>query len=134
PLATPTNKLYIQSGETVSGAVKNAYVCDGKKIDIVIYKVWTEVGRYTITPVVPATPPPPPPPPPPALSGLVIAGLAPAFDPAVKNYAIPRTGCAVTVTATLATLTNKLYIQSGEAISGAPKSAWVCDGKTAIDI
>lgn len=62
-LATPTNMLYIQSNLTTSGAVRNAYVCGGKKIDIIVYKNWTEVGRYTITPV--NTPPPPPPPPPP---------------------------------------------------------------------
>lgn len=132
-LATPTNMLYIQSNLTTSGAVRNAYVCGGKKIDIIVYKNWTEVGRYTITPV--NTPPPPPPPPPPALSGLVISGLVPAFDPTVTSYTLPRTAsCAVPVTATLTDPTNKLYVSNGATMSGATAQAYVCAPQTKIDI
>lgn len=132
-LATATNNLYIQSTQTASGAVRNAYVCGGKKIDIIIYKNWTEVGRYTVTPVV--APPPPPPPPPPALSALAIEGLMPAFSPATTAYTLQRTAaCAVPVTATLSDATNKLYVSNTETASGAMRQAWVCDGKTKIDI
>lgn len=132
-LAVATNQLYIQSNATTSGAVRSAYVCGGKKIDIIIYKNWTEVGRYTVTPV--NTPPPPPPPPPPALSGLTIAGLMPAFSPAVTQYTLQRTAsCSVPVTATLADPTNNLYISNTAAPSGVTKQAWVCDGQTKIDI
>lgn len=132
-LATATNQLYIQSTAIASGAKYNAYVCGGKKIDIVIYKNWVEQGRYTITPVVvPAAPPPPPPP---ALSALVIAGLSPAFSPATTSYTIQRTAaCSIPVTATLSDPANKLFISSTETASGATRSAWVCDGKTKIDI
>jgi uncharacterized protein (DUF1800 family) len=132
-LATATNQLYIQSNATASGATRSAYVCGGKKIDIIIYKNWTEVGRYIVTPV--AMPPAPPPPPPPALSALVIASLSPTFAPATANYTIPRTAaCSVPVTATLSDPTNKLYISNAETASGAMRQAWVCDGKTKIDI
>lgn len=132
-LATATNQLYIQSNATASGAVRSAYVCGGKKIDIIIYKNWTEVGRYTVTPVVP--PPAPPPPPPAGLSALVVAGLSPAFSPATKTYSIQRTAaCSVPVTATLADPTNKLSISNSDTASGAVRQAWVCDGKTKIDI
>jgi uncharacterized protein (DUF1800 family) len=132
-LATATNQLYIQSNPTSSGAVRNAYVCGGKKIDIIVYKNWTEVGRYIITPV--NTPPPPPPPPPPALSGLVIEGLMPAFSPSVTAYTLQRTAsCSVPVTATLADPTNNLYVANSATPSGTVRQAWVCDGKTKIDI
>ena len=58
-LTDPTNRLYISDSETASGVLRQAWVCDGKtKITIVIYKVWTEVGRYTID-VVGTAPPPP---------------------------------------------------------------------------
>ncbi|MBM3226226.1 MAG: DUF1800 domain-containing protein [Candidatus Tectomicrobia bacterium] len=61
-LAQPTlHRLYIASTETASGATRNAWVCDGRtKIDVVVYQGWTEVGRYTITPVEQTTPPPAP--------------------------------------------------------------------------
>lgn len=65
----------------------------------------------------------------------MIAGLSPAFSPAVTQYTIPRTSnCAVPVTATLANPVHKLYISSGETPSGVTRSAWVCDGKTKIDV
>lgn len=132
-LTTATNNLYIQSTQVASGAVRNAYVCGGKKIDIIIYKNWTEIGRYIVTPVV--APPPPPPPPPPALTNLVIEGLMPAFSPATTTYTLQRTAsCSVPVTATLSDATNKLYISNSETASGALRQAWVCDGKTKIDI
>lgn len=70
-----------------------------------------------------------------ALSGLVVAGLSPAFSPGATQYSIPRTSsCSVAVTATLADSANRLYIQSTETASGATRQAWVCDGRTKIDI
>ncbi len=132
-LADATNKLYVQSSLIASGTLKNTYVCGGKKIDIIVYKNWTAVGRYIITPV--NTPPPPPPPPPPALSGLVIAGLMPAFSPAVTSYTLQRTAsCAVPVTATLTDPTNKLYVSNSETASGMLRQAWVCAPQTKIDV
>lgn len=133
-LATATDMLYIQSNPTSSGAVRSAYVCENKKIDIVIYnKNWSEIGRYTITPVV--APPAPPPPPPPALSALAIENLMPAFDPAITNYTLQRTAsCSVKVTATLSDATNKLYVSNTETASGTMRQAYVCDPQTKIDI
>ena len=133
-LTTPTDMLYIQSTLTASGATRNAYVCGGKVADVVIYnKSWKELGRYTITPV--TGPVVVPPPPPPALSALVIASLSPMFSPTTKTYEIPRTNaCSVPVTATLTDPTHNLYISSGAAQSGMTAQAWVCDGKTKIDI
>ncbi|MDX9766882.1 MAG: cadherin-like beta sandwich domain-containing protein, partial [Ectothiorhodospiraceae bacterium] len=49
-LADPTLKLYIQSAPIASGATWNAWVGDGRAIDIVIYREWTEVDRYTVAP------------------------------------------------------------------------------------
>src|SRR3954471_14584390 len=69
------------------------------------------------------------------LSGLSVPGMSPAFDPAIKTYTMPRTTCAVTVTATLVNPTlHRLYIQSNETASGALRQAWVCDGKNFIDV
>jgi uncharacterized protein (DUF1800 family) len=136
-LTDPTHKLYISGALTTSGTPRSAWVCDGRtKIDIVIYKVWTEVGRYTVTPTVPSTPPPPPPPPPPTLSALVLDGLMPAFSPTTTEYTIQRpAGCSVTVTATLANpAEHRLYIASGETPSGTPRQAWICDGRTKVEI
>lgn len=133
-LTTPSDMLYIQSGLTASGVLRNAYVCGGKVVDIVIYnKNWQELGRYTVTPIdVPVLPPPPPPP---ALSALVVGSLSPAFSPTTLTYSIPRTAaCSVPVTATMSDPTNTLYISSGLASSGVTAQAWVCDGKTKIDI
>jgi uncharacterized protein (DUF1800 family) len=132
-LGTPTDLLYIQSSPTASVAVRNAYVCGGKKIDIIVYRNWKEVGRYTVTPVAMVVPPPPPPPPP--LSGLVIAGLSPSFNPATKAYTLQRTSsCAVPVTATLTDATNRMYVANNETTSGMLRQAWVCDGKDKIEI
>jgi uncharacterized protein (DUF1800 family) len=132
-LVTPTNQLYIQSNATTSGTPRNTYVCGGKKIDIIVYQNWKEVGRYLITPV--AAPPAPPPPPPPALASLTIAGLSPMFAPGTTAYQIQRTAaCAVPVTATLADPANRLYIANTETASGVTRQAWVCDGKTKIDV
>jgi uncharacterized protein (DUF1800 family) len=135
-LATATQRLYVSNMETASGTTRSAWVCDGRtKIDIVIYAGWTEVGRYTIN-VVAAPPAPPPPPPAPAtLSSLVVADLSPAFNPMTREYTIPRTAsCAVPVTATLSTPTHKLQIQNTDTASGAMRQAYVCDGRTKIDI
>lgn len=132
-LTQATDLLYIQSNPVKSGVTLNAYVCGGKKIDITIYRNWKVIGSYVITPV--AAPVVPPPPPPPALTALTIASLSPAFDPATTTYSIPRTAaCSVPVTATLTDSTNKLYVQNGLTASGATANAWVCDGKTKIDI
>jgi hypothetical protein len=86
-------KMYVGNNLTNSGAQASAWVCDNQtKAEVVIYNVWNEVGRYTITPVgdpvvvnpppsdpnpppsIPpteATPTPSPAPPPPALPGSV---------------------------------------------------------------
>lgn len=70
-----------------------------------------------------------------ALSGLSVASLSPDFSPAIKTYSIPRTSaCSVPVTATLATPTQRLYVSNTETASGTTRSAWVCDGKTKIDV
>jgi uncharacterized protein (DUF1800 family) len=134
-LAVSTQKLHISNMETASGATRSAWVCDGRtKIDVVIYTGWTESGRYTINVVnVPA--PPPPPPAPATLSALTIADLSPAFSPATFTYSIPRTSaCSVPVTATLANPALKLHISNAETASGTMRQAWVCDGRTKIDI
>ncbi|MGE0044108.1 MAG: hypothetical protein AB7V01_23265, partial [Vicinamibacterales bacterium] len=75
-LADPSNSLYIANGLAVSGTAKQTWICSGSSFAVVVYKGWTEVGRYTITPV--DAPPPPPPPPAPALASLVVPGLSPA--------------------------------------------------------
>ena len=121
-LGTPTDLLYIQSSPTASGAVRNAYVCGGKKIDIIVYRNWKEVGRYTVTPVAMVVPPPPPPPPP--LSGLVSAGLSPSFNPATKCCTLQRTPpCAVPVTAPLAAAIRGVYVAQHETRIGVVAQA-----------
>ncbi|MBM3819969.1 MAG: DUF1800 domain-containing protein [Acidimicrobiia bacterium] len=72
----------------------------------------------------------------PAVLSLVVANLSPAFAPAVTQYSIPRTSsCQVPVTVTLAYPTqHRLYIASGEVPSGVTRNAWVCDGRTKIDV
>lgn len=69
------------------------------------------------------------------LAALDIAGLSPAFDPAVTSYtvSVPNGTCSVPVTATLADPSLKLHIQSSETASGASVSAYVCNGNP-IDI
>ena len=137
-LADASLKLYIASSETASGTPRNAWYCnDSSKIDIVIYQNWTEVDRYTITAVQQAAPPPPPPVSG-KLSGLTAAGLSPAFDPNITAYTVPQpANCSVPVTATVADPTNpslKLYVSNNPTSSGATVNAWVCDGKTKVDI
>jgi len=134
-LATAAHRLYVANSETPSGTTRQAWVCDGRtKIDIVIYSGWTEVGRYTVN-VVAAPAPPPPPPAAATLSSLAIADLSPAFNPEVRAYTIPRTmACSVPVTATLSTPTHKLQVQNGDTPSGMTRLAWVCDGRTKIDV
>jgi len=57
-LSDPTHKLYVGGNAVGSGATSRAWVCDGQtKIDVIVYQVWTEKARYTITMV---DPPPPP--------------------------------------------------------------------------
>ena len=46
----PALKLYIQSSETQSGQTRNAWVGEGQGVDIVIYRNWNEVKRYTVIP------------------------------------------------------------------------------------
>jgi len=69
------------------------------------------------------------------LSALSIAGLSPAFDPAVTGYTVtlPTGTCAVAVSATLADPSLTLNIQSSEVASGASYNAYVCGGTT-LDI
>lgn len=138
-LADASLKLYIASSETASGATRNAWVCDGKtKIDIVVYQNWTEVDRYTVTPVAQAPLPPPPPPVSGKLTGLSVAGLSPAFDPDVTAYTIPQpANCAAAITATVADPNHpnlKLYVANNPTTSGATVNAWLCDGKSKADV
>jgi uncharacterized protein (DUF1800 family) len=98
-LSDPTLKLQIQNQDTQSGTTRQAYICGtSSKIDVVIYKVWTEVGRYTInlvgmapppTPPVPTPPPPPPfePPPTPSPGPDPYAVPAPAASPVDQRTA-----------------------------------------------
>lgn len=70
-----------------------------------------------------------------SLSNLVAPGLMPAFNPNTTQYGITRgTACSIPVTATLATATDRLYVASNPTTSGKVSNAWVCDGKTKIDI
>ncbi|WP_052700221.1 DUF1800 family protein [Methylocucumis oryzae] len=138
-LADTSLKLYVANSQTISGATRNAWVCDGAtKIDVVIYQNWTEVDRYTITPVQQQPLPPPPPPIDGKLTSLTVAGLSPAFDPNITEYTVAQpANCALPVTATVANPTNpnlKLYIASNPTSSGATVNAWVCDGHTSVDI
>ena len=69
------------------------------------------------------------------LSSLSIASLSPAFDPALRTYSIPRTtACSVPVTAALSSAAHRLYVSNMETPSGTMRQAWVCDGRTKIDI
>ena len=138
-LADTSLRLYIASTETASGATRNAWVCDGKtKIDIVVYKNWTEVDHYTITPVQQTALPPAPPPVSGKLSSLVADNLSPAFDPNITQYTVPTpANCSVPVKVTVENSSNpnlKIYISSNPTTSGATVNAWVCDGKTKVDI
>lgn len=144
-LSNPAHRLYIASAETASGASRSAWVCDGvSKVSVVIYSGWNEVGRYTVTlvdsplPVV-STPTPIATPTAAAavdfLTSLTIANLMPAFDPSLTQYTLVRTAaCSVPVTATLGDPTHKLYIGGNFVSSGTTTNAWVCDGRTKIDI
>jgi uncharacterized protein (DUF1800 family) len=132
-VTNPLHRLYIASTETTSGVTRNAWACGSTtKISVVVYSGWTEVGRYTIALV--DMPPPPPPPPATYLSSLSVASLMPAFDPAVKQYTIPRTACSVPASATLVDATHKLYIASAQVASGQTANVWVCDGITKFDV
>lgn len=144
-LANPVHRLYIANAETASGATRSAWVCDGvTRISVVIYAGWTEVGRYTITLVTAALPSPtsaaPPPTATPAapsfyVTSIAVAGMSPAFDPAVTQYTLTRTAaCSVPVTATLTDPSHRLYVGSHQIASGATSNAWVCDGRTKIDV
>lgn len=70
------------------------------------------------------------------LADLVAPGLAPAFDPEKKEYTLSMAEgtCSVTVTATLADPTLKMYVQSAETASGQPRSAWLCDGTDHVSV
>ena len=133
-LANTAHRMYIASAETASGGTRSVWVCDGvTKFSIVIYQNWTEVGRYTVTLV--NAPPPPPPAPMTYLTALNVAGLSPAFSPSTTQYTLQRTSaCSVPVSATLTNSSHKLYIGGNEVASGATSNAWVCDGRTKIDV
>jgi uncharacterized protein (DUF1800 family) len=144
-LANPSHRLYIANAETASGAIRSAWVCDGiTKISVVIYAGWTEVGRYTINLV--SVPSPSPTPAAPTatataaqpvfyVTSITVAGMIPAFDPAITQYTLTRTAaCSVPVTASLADTSHKLYVGGNQIASGATSNAWVCDGRTKIDV
>lgn len=135
------SQFYIANNPAKNGQTVNAYICNATgKAEIVIYQNWAEKGRYTITAVDAAPPPPPVPPVSGKLTSLNIAGLSPAFDPNVTQYTLPQpANCAAPVTATVsaqdaANPNLKLYISSNPASSGGTLNAWLCDGKTQIDV
>ena len=69
------------------------------------------------------------------LSNLVVAGLTPPFDPAIKAYKVPTpSNCTVTITATLANPLHTMYVANSQTASGATRQAWVCNGTTKADI
>ncbi|MDD3518354.1 MAG: cadherin-like beta sandwich domain-containing protein [Chromatiales bacterium] len=91
-LADASLRLFIQSAEVQSGAVWTAWVGDGKSIDIVIYFGWTEVGRYTVTPVggsAPAPEPEPQPEPVPQPEPAPQPAPAPTPEPAPQPEPAP---------------------------------------------
>ena len=70
-----------------------------------------------------------------ALSSLVVKDLTPVFDPAVKDYRVPKTAnCSLAITATLANPAHRLYVGNSETASGATRNAWVCDGVTRVAV
>lgn len=93
-LGDPAHKLYIASRQVASGQAATAWVCDGRtKFDVVVYQVWTEKARYTVTvvgemplPPPPGPPPPPPPPPVPAFE----ANPQPSPLPAAPSDPLPQ--------------------------------------------
>ncbi len=134
-------QFYIANNQAQNGQTVNAWICNSaNKAEIVIYQNWSEKGRYTITAVDQAPPPPPPPPISGKLAGLTVAGfsLSPAFDPNVKDYTVPRpANCALSVTATAENSDHanfKMYVGNNLTNSGTQTSAWVCDGKTKVDV
>ncbi|MGR8932774.1 MAG: DUF1800 family protein [Gammaproteobacteria bacterium] len=138
-LADPSLQLYVSSNATSSGATVNTWICGSQPaISIVVYENWTEVNRYTVTPVEQAPPPPPPPPVDGKLTGLTAGGLSPAFDPDVTDYTVPMpANCSVPVSATVADPDNpnlKLYISSTPADSGATVNTWVCGNQPVINV
>ena len=69
------------------------------------------------------------------VTNLTVAGLSPAFSPAVTQYTAPQStaSCTMAVSVTLASpATDILYIQSNLTTSGAIRNAYVC-GKT-VDV
>lgn len=69
------------------------------------------------------------------LSNLVVTHLTPAFDPAVKDYKVPKTAnCSLPVTATLANPAHRLYVANMETASGTTRNAWVCSGSGKVSI
>ena len=49
-LGDPTLSLYVQSNPTTSGKTSSVWVGSSGKVSVVVYKNWTEVARYTVTP------------------------------------------------------------------------------------
>lgn len=138
---TAKTQFYIANNPAKSGVKVNAWICNAnKKFDLVIYENWQEKGRYTISMV--QAPPPPPPPPPISgkLTALNVANLSPAFDPNVTQYTIPQpANCSTPVTASVsaqdaANPNLKLYVSSNPTSSGGTVNAWLCDGKTSVDV
>lgn len=132
-LAVPTNRLVIANVETASGVPRSVQVCQGvAKFTVVIYKASTEVGRYTVSIV--DVPPPPPPAPVYYVTSLSAPGLSPAFNKKITSYTAPRTACSIPVSVTVSDPTLKIYVSSVQTTSGGTVRAWVCDGKTKVDV
>jgi CHAT domain-containing protein len=60
-ITDPALNLYIGNLKTASGMPVQAWVCDGKtKVEVIVFQMWTDKARYTITMVDPPTPTPTP--------------------------------------------------------------------------
>ena len=71
------------------------------------------------------------------LTRLDVSNLSPSFDPDVTDYTVARTtACALQVTAKFDDTDTELtmYVGGRQTDSGETRSAWVCDGRTKVDI
>lgn len=90
-LVDPTHKLYIANRQVASGQPASAWVCDGRtSFDVIVYQVWTEKAKYTVTVVGNMLPPPPPGPPPPPPVPAFEANPQPAQIPALPLDPLPQ--------------------------------------------
>jgi hypothetical protein len=126
----PAVAVYARSNPLTAGRPASIWVGDGGPVDVVLYRNWREVSRYTVR--VDASLPPQPPPP--AFSGLTVPGLTPAFDPRVAEYTVPPPAHdLLPVTAVTDDPAVTLYVQSTPVRSGETFDAWLpADGQVDV--